>query len=127
MASYSLSHMSDTNLLHQLEECFSKERASTALLLAHIAEVETRKLFLPGGYSSMYAYCVQKFGLSEDSALKRIRAARAARRFPELFAAIADGLLNLNAVVLLAPHLTDESRRELIWQPWARPGSRSSN
>ena len=96
------------------EECFSKERASTALLLAHIAEVETRGLFLPAGYASMYAYCVEKFGLSEDSALKRIRAARVALRFPDLFAAIAEDRLNLNALVLLALRLTPENAQELI-------------
>src|SRR5262249_15393320 len=94
---YSLTHLPDSLILQQLAECFSKERECTALLLAHIAEVETRGLYLPARYSSMYAYCVERCGLSGDSALKRIRAARAARRFPELFVAVAEGRLNLNA------------------------------
>ncbi|HET9326408.1 MAG TPA: hypothetical protein VFQ05_06545 [Candidatus Eisenbacteria bacterium] len=62
----------------------------------------------------MFAYCVEKFGLSEDSAFKRIRAARAAHRVPALFEAIADGRLNLNGVVLLAPQLTVENAQELL-------------
>jgi hypothetical protein len=62
----------------------------------------------------MHVYCVRVLHLSEDAAYKRIRAARAARRFPAIFAAVADGRLHLAAVVLLAPHLTDEHVDELV-------------
>ena len=62
----------------------------------------------------MYAYCVQELRLSEDAAYKRIQAARAARQFPTLFAALADGRLHLSAVVLLAPYLTQENIDELL-------------
>lgn len=46
---------------------------------------------------------------SDDAAFKRIRAARTARRYPQIFEMIADGRLHLSAVVMLAPHLTDEN------------------
>ena len=52
--------------------------------------------------------------MSEDQAFKRIRAARAARRFPAVAAAVADGRLHLSGVVLLARHLTDENAEELV-------------
>ena len=52
--------------------------------------------------------------LSEDAAYKRIKAARAARRFPLIFEAVADGRLNLSGVCLLAPHLTEDTARELL-------------
>jgi hypothetical protein len=53
----------------------------------------------------VFAYCVGEFRFSEDIALKRMRVARAAHRFPVIFEAMADGRLNLSAVLLLRPYL----------------------
>src|SRR5262249_24766164 len=55
---------------------------------------------------------VQRY--SDDAALKRIQAARAARKFPLLFPALADGRLHLTAICLLAPHLTVDNAQELV-------------
>lgn len=52
--------------------------------------------------------------LSEQSALKRIRAARAARDFPAIFVAVAENRLNLSAVVMLTPHLKPDTAEALI-------------
>ena len=87
---------------------------TTAALLAHIAEVDARRLYVPAGYPSMHAYCVEELRLSEDAAYKRIQAARAARQFPALFVAVAEGRLHLAAACLLAPHLTPGNAEELI-------------
>jgi 5-methylcytosine-specific restriction endonuclease McrA len=84
------------------------------MLLAHIAEVDARQLYRGMGCSSMHSYCVGALHLSDDAAYKRIQAARAARRLPALFVAIAEGRLHLTAVCLLAPHLTSENAEELI-------------
>ena len=83
-------------------------------MLAHLAEVDARRLYLPAGYLSMFSYCVSELHLSEDAAYKRIQAARAARQFPILFDAVAEGRLHLTAVGLLAPHLTPENVGELL-------------
>ena len=114
MQSYSLIHVRDAELLRDLAGLVARDRATTATLLAHIAEVDARRLFVPAGYPSMHAYCVDELRLSEDAASKRIQAARAARRFPALFTALAEGRLHLTAVWLLAPHLTPENADELI-------------
>src|SRR5262245_30810825 len=92
----------------------ARDRAITADLLAHVAEFDKRKLYLPAGYPSMFAYCVGELGLSEDAAFKRIKAARAARRFPALLDALAEGRLHLTAIVLLAPHVTEDTGDELM-------------
>ena len=105
MKSYSLSHLSDQTLLHGLASLVARDRSTTADLLAHIAEVDARKLYAPAGYPSMYAYCVEVLHLSEEAAYKRIHAARASRLYPAIFQAVADGRLHLSAIVLLAPHL----------------------
>jgi len=114
MSTYSLSHLSDSVLLRDTVDLVAKDRTTTAVLLAHVAEVDARRLYLPAAYPSMYAYCTQELRMSEDSAYKRIQAARTARRFPRIFAAIADGRLHLSAVVTLAPHLTETTADELL-------------
>src|SRR3970040_1359697 len=96
VSSYTLSHLADPTLLRALAALVAKDRATTAALLAHLAEVDARRLYLPAAYPSMYAYCVHALGLSEDAAFKRIHAARTARRFP----ALDQGRLHLSAVIL---------------------------
>lgn len=114
MRDYVLAHLRDDVLLRDLGALVVQDRGTTARLLAHLAEVDARKLYAPMGYPSMFAYCVEELRFSEDAAAKRIQAARAARRFPVLFDALAEGRLHLSAVWLLAPHLTPESVQELI-------------
>ena len=114
MSRYSLSHLSDTDLLHSLHASISCERASTADVLANIAEVDERKLYLTAAYASMYAYCIGELRYSEDAAYKRIQAARAARVFPAILPAVAEGRLHLTGVGLLAPHLTTENADDLL-------------
>ena len=109
MSRYSLTHVSDSILLRDLHSLLARERAATAELLAHLAEVDDRRLYAAAGHPSMFAWCVEELHLSEDSAFKRIRAARVARQFPLVFAMLADGRLHLSAVGVLAPHLTPEN------------------
>jgi 5-methylcytosine-specific restriction endonuclease McrA len=121
MKSYSLSHLSDHALLRDLAVLVAQDRSTTAAMLAHLAEVDERRLYVPAGYPSMYAWCLGELRMSEDAAFKRIRAARAARRFPATFPALADGRLSLSAVVLLAPYLTSETAAELLALAAHRP------
>ena len=89
MHAYSLAHLNDRDLLRSLTTVVAQERGSTAVVLAHIAEVDGRRLYLPAGYPSMFEYCVNELHMSEDTACRRIRAARAGRQFPAIFAALA--------------------------------------
>src|SRR5712691_7846245 len=114
MRTYSLSHVSDAVLLRDLASLVAQDRMTTAAILAHIAEVDARKLYLPAAYPSMFAYCVGELRLSEDATLKRIRAARAAQEFPAIYVAIADGRLHLSGAVLLAPRLNRDNAAELL-------------
>src|SRR2546425_5644221 len=114
MRAYSVSHLSDPELLRGLASLVAQDRVTTATLLAHLAEVDARRLYLPAAYPSLYAYCVHELRLSEDAAYKRIQAARAARQFPVIFGALADGRLHLSAVVQLAPYLTPENASDLL-------------
>ena len=108
------SGLSDTQLVTQLLRCARDERHSTAQLVAHLAEFDTRRLHLGAGYSSLFAYCRSVLGLSEHATYNRIEAARAAKRFPVILARLADATLSLTSVRLLAPHLTDENHEQLL-------------
>src|SRR5689334_7163980 len=114
MRVYSLSHLGDPELRHDLLSLIAQDRATTATLLAHLAEFDARKLYLPAAYPSMFAYCVHELHLSEDAAYKRIRAARVARQFPDIFEVVADGRLHLTGLGLLAPYLTPENANGLL-------------
>ena len=114
MKNYSLSHLSNDALLRALNDLVAQDRSTTADLLAHIAEVDSRKLYLPAGYPSMYAYCQGELKLSEEMASKRIRVARLARHFPLIFSMVADGRLSLSAVVVLSTALTAENAEDLL-------------
>jgi hypothetical protein len=92
----------------------ANDRHTTALLLAHIAEADERRLYAPAGYSSMYAYCMGELLFSDDAARRHVYAGRTAQRFPVIFEMVEDGRLHLTAVLLLAPFLTHENASELL-------------
>jgi len=110
----SVSHLSDSTLKQELSNLAATDRGTTVRLLVHIAEFDVRKLYLADGYASMYAYSIGELRMSEDIACKRIRAARAARRFPLILQGLADGRLRLSGVVMLAPHLIEATAEELL-------------
>ena len=109
-----LESLSDTALLGGLAELVGSSRQTLARLLAHLAEVEERRLHLDMGYSSLFVYCTKRLGLSEDEAARRIEVSRLARRHPDIFCRIASGQLSLSVAALLKPHLTGDNAGALL-------------
>ena len=103
--------LTDDELMTAIPRIAGDERLATARLVAHLAELQRRRLYLAAGYSSPYAYCREALGHSEDAAYNRLAAAEAARRYPAVLAMMADGRLSLTAVRMVAPLL-----REDTWQ-----------
>ena len=60
MRTYDLSQLSDSALLRDLDSLAARERVATASVLAHIAEVDARRLYLQLGFPSMYEYCIRQ-------------------------------------------------------------------
>jgi hypothetical protein len=114
MNGFSYSHFDDGPLLTTFDQLLGDERGSTARLIACLAEVDARRLYAPVGYSSMYNFCIEAKGLSEDAAHRRIQAARLARKFPVIFRALAEGRLHLSGVLMLRDYLTHANADELI-------------
>ena len=106
--------LSDNDLIDKVSELASRERRATAELVAALAEVERRKLYLPLGYPSLFVYCTRTLHLSEYAAYNRIEAARMSLRFPGIVDALEEGKLTLAAVRLLAPVLTPDNCGRLL-------------
>jgi hypothetical protein len=110
----SLRRLTDAELVARVEALAARERGATALLVAHLAELDTRDVHLRAGYSSLFTYCRDTLALSEHEAYNHIEVARAARRFPIILERLAAGLVNLTTVRLLGPHLTPANHRSVL-------------
>ena len=106
--------LSDLDLTRCVADCAARERQSLAGLLGFLAEFDARDLHEPASFDALYKYLMHHFGWSASSAYKRIQAARACRRFPELLPAIAAGDLNLSSVCALAPVLTADNLSRVV-------------
>ena len=87
--------------------------AHLAVLLAHLAEVETRGAHRSRRCASLYTYCVYELRFSEDAAARRSAAARFAKEFPGLLDAVAAGELHLTGLLMIGPHLTPANRADV--------------
>jgi hypothetical protein len=114
MNPFERSHLADTTLLKNAPANRETATGSVAHLLADIGEIDERKLYRPEGYESIRAYCVGALEMPDDVARRHIHAAHAARKFPVIFIALAEGSLYLCGVIQLAPCLTLENADELV-------------
>src|SRR6186713_2438776 len=110
----SFADLSDNDLLAAVHRLAVDERRVTANLIASLAALDARRLYLAEGCSSLFTYCTQVLHLSEHAAYGRIEAARAARRFPIVLERLADGSMTLTTVCLLAAHLTPENQHDVL-------------
>ena len=85
-----------------------------ARIVAHLAEVEARRVHLLAGYSSLYDYCRKRLGLSDYEAFVRIAAARVARRYPVVFGMLERRELHLTAICEVRDFLSVENHGELL-------------
>ena len=108
------SNLSDEELVNEVRRLASVTRGTTAVLVAHLAELEARGLHLAAGYPSLFSYCTDLLRLSEHEAYHRIEAARLARRFPIVLEKLADGGLTLTTARLLSSQMTLENHQTLL-------------
>ncbi len=107
-------HLSDDELLREVARLARAELGATARLVAALAEVDSRRLYLAQSCSSLFVYCTRVLRLSEHAAYGRIEAARASRRFPVLLEMLERGDLTLTSLCLLAPHLTVANHADVL-------------
>ena len=109
-----LARVSDERLRSGLTELLANGYCTEARIIAHIAEVEQRKLHLRDGSESLFHYCPVRLGLSNSEAFHRITAARIARHFPIVFTLIEKRELHLTAVCLLRDYIRADNHLELL-------------
>ena len=114
MAQMTPCSLSDSDLLTATVRAVQTERDVTARLVTLLAEVDSRRLYLGEGYSSMFVFCTSRLRMSEQAAYARIEAARVSRRCPGVLERLTDGRLSLTTVGLLAPHLDSDNSEELL-------------
>src|SRR5215471_6180241 len=100
-------------LIEQARLALTNERMATAVLVAALAEIDARQLYLARGHSCLRAFCLHELGISDGTAGRRIVAARAVRRFPLALDYLADESLGLTTLTVLAPALTVSTHRAL--------------
>jgi len=110
----SLRRLSDTELVARVKDLAARERGEMALLVAHLAELDTRDVYLRAGHGSLFVYCRDVLALSEQESYNRIAVARAARRFPVILEMLEAGAVNVTTVRLLAPHLAPDNHRAVL-------------
>lgn len=103
-----MDEMNGEKLGAQLRFLAGRERRALAELLRGLSELDRR--WQAGeagepGRPSLFAYCVAELRLSEAGAYRRLYAARAARRWPAIYAMIEEGGLSLEGIGILGPKL----------------------
>jgi 5-methylcytosine-specific restriction endonuclease McrA len=105
----SLRSVPPAQILANTETVIAQDRKLTLRLLEHLHEIDRQKLYLERGFASTFDYCTKHLRLSEPSAARRIRTARCVARYPQLYALLESGELNLTVVSLVSKHLKPDN------------------
>lgn len=109
-----LACVSNEQIVVRLREALGGEREQLAEFLRVLAEIDTRKLYVDLGYTSLFVYCVEALNLSHDQAYRRVATARAGQRFPVILRMIAAGEIHMTGVAKLSKYLTPANHSELL-------------
>src|SRR6186713_2950737 len=106
--------LSDLELLARVPTLVRAERTASAEVIAHLMEIDRRRLYLGEACSSLFAYCRERLGYSEDGALKRMRVARLALEVPAALDELQNGTIHLTGLFVLSKYVTPENADELL-------------
>ena len=95
----------------------------TAGFIETLGEFDRRRLFVPRGYPTLFAYCTEHLLYSPDEAFFRIEAARVCERFPRVLELLRHGAMTLTNIRLLGPHLTQENHEQVLKEAAGRKKS----
>src|SRR6187455_3219733 len=110
----SMPTLSDRELLARMPTLVRGERTASAQVIAHLVEINRRRLYLGEACSSLFAYCRERLGYSEDGALKRMRVARMAQEVPAVLDELRSGAIHLTGLFVLSRYVRPENADELL-------------
>lgn len=90
-----LNQLADGELLSIVKTKAENERQLTLEVIELLREIQTRRLHLKRGYSSLHEFCVKELKYSDGSAFRRIKAMKLVEEMPEVGDSIQSGSLNL--------------------------------
>ncbi|MBS1969800.1 MAG: HNH endonuclease [Bdellovibrionales bacterium] len=105
-----LKKISNQELLSRLDKLVRTERKLTHVILCHINEVESRRLYAEMGFDSMFKYLTSHCGYGEDSAYRRLQAARLLKKTPEIAEKLQEGTLNLTQLTQVQKCIRQEQQ-----------------
>jgi hypothetical protein len=111
---WELREVSNEQLETSLGELLGAGARVEARIVAHLAEVDARRLHLRAGCSSLFDYCRKRLALSDYEAFVRIAVARVARKYPMVFGMLERRELHLTAICEVRDLLTKENHCELL-------------
>ena len=91
-----LQNISNAELINRMQKLVRTERKITHLILTHILEIESRRIYAELGYDGMYTYLTRGLGYSEAAAYRRLQSARLLKQIPEVAEKIESGALHLS-------------------------------
>jgi 5-methylcytosine-specific restriction endonuclease McrA len=101
--------LSDEALVSQITSLCLEGRRLVARLIAYLIEVEDRALDKRSACSSMWAFCIERLGMSESETACRLNAAKLVREFPSILGRLERGEVHMSALKQLGPYLTNEN------------------
>jgi hypothetical protein len=105
-----LKRIANEILLSDLKIMVGKERELLRQVIEYLAEVETRKLHLEEGYSSMFSFCTEYLNYTPQEAQTRIQAMRLSKAVPEIKEQIQNGELSLSVAATVQSHIQRENK-----------------
>jgi hypothetical protein len=106
-----LAKKSDMTLLGEVKSLVQREKEIVIGAIDYLREIETRKLHLARGFSSMFAFATDFLGYSEAEAHIRIQAARLTQALPGVADQIRTGKLSLSVAASAQSHFRKENLR----------------
>jgi hypothetical protein len=101
-------------LMDRMPALVSTERNASAEVIAHLGEIDRRRAFLFQACSSLFSYCRERLGYSEDESHMRVRVTRLAQKLPRALDELRSGAIHLTGLFLLSNYLTPENSEELF-------------
>ena len=111
-----IKELKDESLLCEIKLAAQAEKKSTARVLEYLSEVDSRRLWVKEGYSSLHDFCVRYLNYSESEANRRIQAARLTLEVEEVRPLLEAGTMSLTTLCLLSPHLNQANAKAILPQ-----------
>ncbi|WP_413578355.1 HNH endonuclease [Bdellovibrio sp. HCB290] len=105
-----LKTITNEELTGRLEKLAHSERKITHLVLIHINEMESRRLYAELGFDSMFRYLTRHLKYSEDAAYRRLSAARLLKQSPSISKKIENGSITLTQLTQVQSALKLEQK-----------------